>query len=418
MRTFNGISPLPSPWLVFLCTVCIALGSSPAGARNPGWVEGKVVDETGKPVEDVTIEVTRPDDPEFRLTETTDGKGRFSIKLEQPKASYLYKLTKDGFDPSIVTLDAKPGAKASYEVVFARSDSEAVLERRAIEAYNAGADAFNQGDLDSALARMEEAAELNPALLDAQLALAEILLAKEDHGGAVGAAERALELAPHDAKAHSIRLEAALKMDDEERLAEIVTATQGTEAAANSAVLLFNDGVYANQQGDPATMVRRFEQAVSLDPKLAPAYSALAVAAYNSGNYEKAHDYAARLVDLEPSNAQGLRVRYLALTAQGDAAAAAAALEAFRTGAPEAAKEELYDRAEELFKADRLDEAQGLLESLLEQHPEMVEAHYTLGLVKLNGGDKAAAKEHLQKVLDLAPDSPKAEEARSMLAYL
>ena len=40
-----------------------------------------------------------------------------------------------------------------------------------------------------------------------------------------------------------------------------------------------------------------------------------------------------------------------------------------------------------------------------------------LGLVYVNTGDSAKAKEHLQKFIDLAPDDPEVATAKQMLDY-
>ncbi|MCB1055625.1 MAG: tetratricopeptide repeat protein, partial [Acidobacteria bacterium] len=50
--------------------------------------------------------------------------------------------------------------------------------------------------------------------------------------------------------------------------------------------------------------------------------------------------------------------------------------------------------------------------------PERADAHYTLGLCYLNSGDTAKAREQLGKVLELAPDSSWARDAKEMLGYL
>jgi regulator of sirC expression with transglutaminase-like and TPR domain len=52
------------------------------------------------------------------------------------------------------------------------------------------------------------------------------------------------------------------------------------------------------------------------------------------------------------------------------------------------------------------------------QNPEYPDGYYYRGLVRLNNQDNAAAVADFKRFLELAPEHPKAAEAREFLSYL
>ena len=54
----------------------------------------------------------------------------------------------------------------------------------------------------------------------------------------------------------------------------------------------------------------------------------------------------------------------------------------------------------------------------LERDPEFVDAHMQIAMAKLRTGDNDGAKMHLEKVIELDPDSAKAAEAQSFLEII
>ena len=125
-----------------------------------------------------------------------------------------------------------------------------------------------------------------------------------------------------------------------------------------------------------------------------------------------------RFLELKPGDVESLRLRYLAAGALGDADRTAEYLAAYKEAAPERAAAEGIDRAESLFKANRLEEAKAALEEILAADPDHIRANYTLGLCLLNSGDSAGAKAQLKKVIELAPDSQEGRDAQEMLSFI
>ena len=192
----------------------------------------------------------------------------------------------------------------------------------------------------------------------------------------------------------------------------------------DQAILAYNEGVTALRGGDLAGAVPKFEQAASLNPELAEAPAVLAEVYMELKRYGDAVAAADRYLALKPGDERGLRVRYDALKAEGDAAKLKEALDALMAADlkdPETAVR-LFNEGAERTRAGQYDEAAVYFERAVQiapDDPKFAKAHYVLGLsYAKDDAKKAQAKEHLQKFLQMSPDDPDAETAKQMLEYL
>ena len=69
-------------------------------------------------------------------------------------------------------------------------------------------------------------------------------------------------------------------------------------------------------------------------------------------------------------------------------------------------------------KMGRIDLSEGILQELLEQLPELAQAHYMLGMIYLEQKRYLAAKMEFNEVIRLVPDTPLAREAEKYLKGL
>jgi tetratricopeptide (TPR) repeat protein len=70
------------------------------------------------------------------------------------------------------------------------------------------------------------------------------------------------------------------------------------------------------------------------------------------------------------------------------------------------------------YNEKKLDEAAGYFDRVVREHPELPDAYYYRGLVLLAQNKTADAKADFQKLLDLAPNHPKAAEVKEYLKAL
>ena len=192
----------------------------------------------------------------------------------------------------------------------------------------------------------------------------------------------------------------------------------------DQAILAYNDGVTALRNSDMVGAIPKFEKAASLNPELAEAHAVLAEVYLELKRYGDAVAAADRYLALKPGDPRGLRVRYDAFKATGDAAKTKAALNALLaadTKDPETAVR-LFNEGAERTRAGQYDEAAVFFERAVQiapDDPKFAKAHYILGIsYAKDEAKKAQAKEHLQKFLQMAPNDPDAETAKQMLEYL
>jgi tetratricopeptide (TPR) repeat protein len=182
------------------------------------------------------------------------------------------------------------------------------LSTTAKSLYNEGSKAYQEQDLDTALAKFREAAAKDPSLFDAHHAMATILIHRGEHAAAAEAAERALQLSPEDPRTLRVAYDAYRGVGDRERAAEIA----GRLAAADpefGAVGLLQQGGDLFNTGDVEGARGLLEQALALDPSLSKAYYLLGLCALSSGDYAQAKQRLARFLELDPDAADAPTAR-------------------------------------------------------------------------------------------------------------
>lgn len=395
----------------------LLLVSATAEARDrSGAIAGVVLDElTGDALAGVRITVVAPGSEE-RLNATTNDQGRFQVTLPDGRDEYLFRLEKEDYETFLVNLTGERGKVVEQTFRIMPLAGPQAVQQEAARIYNEGADAYNAGDLEAAQAKLTEALELDPTLEGAWLGLARIYMAQQDYTGIKVATDKLIEANAADAGVWQLRFAAGLGLDDADLL-QSAREKIAPEHHATLAIDAYNDGVHASQTGDNDRAIRRFQLAVELDPERAEAFTGLTTLYYNRQEFAQAAEAARRLLELDPGNQHGLKVRYLALDALNDPEAPAA-FQAYQQGNPTSAVEELVDRADELFRRGAAGEAKKLAQQILDTDANHVRGNFLMAMCLLNGGETAKAKTYFQKVVELAPDSPSADEAREMLSYL
>lgn len=410
---------LPSRALALaVLSLALVLALPALGAKKNSKVEGKIVDETGQPVAEVAIVVSSPADPALKVETSSNDKGKFEVELAEARSDLFWSFQKEGHEPLITTIEIAAGKRSEVEITLPSDSSETARKRRAFQLYNDGVAAFNGDDKEGAKELFRQAAEADPTLTQAYLALAEASLQTGDAAGALAAARTARETDPENLEPRRLILYAAKDLEDWELVSSTADSLAGTDLAAGTAVAVYNVGVAALEAGEKDRAVRHFQKAAELDATLAPPHSAIATIKFNQQDFEGALEALETYLALKPDDVENLRLRYLAADALGDETLAAQARAAYEAAAPERAAAEGYERAEALFKANQLEEARTLLERILASDPEHVPANYTLGLCLLNSGDSAGARRQLRKVVELDPDSQQGRDAAEMLKHI
>ncbi len=384
---------------------------APAAFAGKATVRGAVKNPEGELLR-ATVEVVDPSGKVINTAET-GRKGTFRLVLDAGEVTLRVGAEGYAVLNNPMTLNEGDNLQVDIKLIDEASDRR----RRAVDAYNTGAEAHRGGDLHTAAKQYAEAAAIDATLAPAYLALAGVRVDLDDATGAVEAIESYRAMMPDDKEGKELALTAyrnAGVMDKAQALAtELGVPLGGAKKPGTDA---FNEGATASQNGDYAAAAEAFRRAVEQRPDWGRAHAALASSLYGSGELEAGLAAANRALELEPGDARALRVRYLVLDALGDEGRLQA-WDAYFPKNEDDAVQVLFRRAKLDIDNEKQDRARAPLERILGVRPNHAPAHYLLGVV-LAASDPAAARRHLETTLELAPGSQEAADAKALLDLL
>jgi tetratricopeptide (TPR) repeat protein len=211
-----------------------------------------------------------------------------------------------------------------------------------------------------------------------------------------------------------------VKVVDEKLLkASEASAARGAVAApapsaANVAAKSYNDAVDLMNAGDKAGAAKKFEEAVAKNPDLPQGWQALATLAYGRKDWTKTLEYGQKATDLDPSISNLYLMMSEAATKSGDKKAAAEWQKKYEEANPDS-PEILYNKGIDAYNKKNLKEAEQFLGKAAESKPDFALAHFWLGMTEFTLNKKAAAREHLEKYLQLDPNGSEASTAKELL---
>lgn len=398
--------------VAILVALLAATPGHAARRADSGSVSGTVTTIAGEPLAgvEVTLEAKAGD----RATVTTDKRGKFSVTVAA--GDYLVSLEGVGYArfESPLTIEAGERQRISVQLL----DAAAGRRSEAAKSFNSGNAALEAGDRAAAKASFLAAAEIDPTLPEPHRALADLYLREGAWAAAARSAETFLAARPDDRRVQLVAYEAYRQVGDQARVIEMRRALGADpQRASKLAVQAFNEGAIAVQQGDAEGAAARFGEALELDAGLAVAHFGLATLNYRAGRHEEALAALGKGLVLEPGSAQGRRLGVVIHEARGDLPAAAEAMDAYAEVDPAGAAEILFARAEVDFRNSEIPAVHAALARVLAVAPDHAGAHHLLGLSYLTS-DPAAAKSHLRRFLELAPEDPESAVVEEILASL
>jgi len=188
--------------------------------------------------------------------------------------------------------------------------------------------------------------------------------------------------------------------------------------AREAAVAEFNEGVAALDEEDLPTALEHFLKASKIDPDFPDAARATAAVAMELEDFQTAADAAENLVRLQPDNSDAIGTAYFAELLLGDVDRLIPSARRLAEVSPLVVSNEMLQHARVLFDDNLLDGSRSMLEIIIEHEPELAAAYFQLGLTCNMLGDAECTKQALGKFLELSPDDPDAETARSLLEYV
>lgn len=188
---------------------------------------------------------------------------------------------------------------------------------------------------------------------------------------------------------------------------------QMQQAAADPAVVAYNEGATLINGGDVNGAIAKFEAAVAAKPDLAAGWMALAKANLRAKQYQKAVDAGKKALEFDAEDSDMWTILNQAYTALGDKANA----EIARKKMP-ANPTQLFNEAARLINQGKDAEAETLLEQAVAADNTFAIGFYELGMVYARTGKNPQAREALEKYIALEPNGKDVATAKEMIGYL
>lgn len=286
--------------------------------------------------------------------------GRIALEQGESKAA-------EGYWERV--LELTPGDRAA-RYYLAQSREQLTYGADAVNAYNEGLAAYNEGRTAAALDAFRRAAEINP----------------EFEAAVLRAGRTALELGRSRAAQRFFRALVARDPEDQQAayLLTLADAQRRWGAAAGSA---FYAGQELYNQGRVEEAAESFTRASDANPEYPEAAGWAARSLQESGQAERAVPYWERVLALDPEDDSA---RYFLEAAQGQRDFGAGAVAAFNEGV------KAYGEAD-------LKAAEAAFETATEQEPGYAEAWGWLGRLAFEGGRYAEARAAYERALELEP---------------
>jgi len=175
------------------------------------------------------------------------------------------------------------------------------LSETAARIFNEGADAYNAGDMTTAISKFQQAADLDPSLVQARMVLAKFYFSEGNLSGALARAEEVVALEPDNGDALRITYDSALRLGNTEKAAKALDglAVSDPEWAATG---LFKLAAELYNKGQTEAAAQALERVLQADPDHARAHYLLGVAQFNSNQTETASEHLQRFLELAPED--------------------------------------------------------------------------------------------------------------------
>ena len=167
--------------------------------------------------------------------------------------------------------------------------------------FNEGAQAYNSGDISTAISKFQQAADLDPNLVQPRLALAKLLFAEGSLSEALARAEEVVTLQPDNAEALRIKYDSALRLGDPETAATALDALAASDPQW-AATGLYQIAVELYNNGQTNEAAQALERVLQVEADHARAHYLLGVALFNTGQTGPASEHLRRFIELAPDD--------------------------------------------------------------------------------------------------------------------
>jgi tetratricopeptide (TPR) repeat protein len=307
MRTFSWRA-------VPIAIVLVWLGAD-VNAQSVTTLRGKVLDDQGRPLPGVTVEMEFRGESRQKIVKTvvTDKKGGW-IRTGLLAGPWTLRFSKEGFktaglDTNVslgifseipdVTLRAAPGdAPAQPAASELGPATGGAPPQEAAGVYNKAVEALNAGNHAEAEALFKQVIETAPGAAPAYYNLGYLYMKKKDVAAAEAAFRKAIELRPQETNGY---VALATLLGSAGRAQEALALLQGAAGSfSEDARYQFVLGVAAMNAGREADAEAALQKAAALDPANAEVHYYLGTLAVGRNEIPAATEHLARYLALAP----------------------------------------------------------------------------------------------------------------------
>jgi tetratricopeptide (TPR) repeat protein len=167
--------------------------------------------------------------------------------------------------------------------------------------FNEGVDAFNAGDTAGAISKFQQAVQLDPEMVTAYVALAQMYLTQGAPAEAAEMIEQALQREPDNVQALKLGYDAARLTGDMDAAAERLDRLAELDPQWMETVLFDHAGALFNDN-KPAEAAFELKYVLKANPDLARAHFMYGMALYNSGKVKEGSEHLNKFVELAPDD--------------------------------------------------------------------------------------------------------------------
>jgi len=173
---------------------------------------------------------------------------------------------------------------------------------------------------------------------------------------------------------------------------EVILAKEETseQKKEKEAVSFFKDGTKFVGENKPEEAIQAFRKAIELKPDFAEAYMNIGILLFQGQKYDEAENAILKALELKPEE-----VKCIQILADIN-----------------------FEQAKKLIQENKLDDALEKLKKAYSLRPDHVYANFLLGYLYYKKQMKEEAIKHLEAFLQLAPDSPQAQQVKEILESL
>jgi Flp pilus assembly protein TadD len=288
--------------LVYLGSfLALTLLASDASAQM-GVARGRVVDDRGKPLPGVSIELEFLDDVDRSYKTTTDEKGGYTQTL--PAGLYRITASLEGYRGAFVEFEIRSleGKRVPDLELAHRERAQQARMAPILGKFDKATELSARGDLDGAQALLEELAQEHPEISEVHFNLGTVHTQKQEWDAAEAAFLRALELKPESIPAGmalSSVYEKAGRIDE-----AIAARSRVADQNPDDRDVQYSLGLlYLNAQRMEEAGAA-LERVARLDPQNADVHYLLGSVALNKGDLAGAIPLLRRYLELAPEDGQ------------------------------------------------------------------------------------------------------------------